>query len=92
MKLSLFTSPSSFTSFKQSVDFAVKNGLTAIEPSPAMELAEPDVEAAREIAAYAEEKGVKIACFSMGANFLAGSYADTLARLKSCLLYTSRCV
>lgn len=83
MKLSLFTSPSSFTSFKQSVDFAVKNGLTAIEPSPAMELAEPDVEAAREIAAYAEEKGVKIACFSMGANFLAGSYADTLARLKS---------
>ena len=82
MKLSLFTNPSSFTSFRQSVDFAVQNGLTAIEPSPTMELTEPDVEAARKIAAYAAEKGIRIACFSMGVNLLAGSYADTIAKLK----------
>ena len=83
MKLSLFTPPCNFTSFKQNVDFAVKNGLTAIEPSPIMELVEPDVEAAREIAAYAAEKGIKISCFSMGVNFLAGDYADTMARIRS---------
>ncbi len=82
MKLGLFTMPPGIKSFIEAVDFAKATGIGAIEPYNGLELASPDLEAARRLADYAGQEGIAICCFSMEAHVAAEDNSAALARLK----------
>ncbi len=65
-KICFYTPPyPGVTSYTEMIDLAVAHGLTAVEGFCYFELAEPDVDAARRIRRYADEKGVVFPCFSV---------------------------
>ena len=97
MKTGIFTLPDPKMTFREAVDYAKKLGLDAIEPYPAREFIQPDVEEAQRLAEYAKEQGVGICCFSMAADIVSGDrkaeienlkrYADVAAALGSPYLH-----
>ena len=82
MKLSVFSAPQSFNSYRQVIDFCVKNQIPGLELFPMLELAEGDQETARQIAAEAREKGLEITCFSAGVDLAAQDGVDRVSQLK----------
>ncbi len=64
------------------IDACVDYGLPAYEGFCHMELTEPDVEAAKKIRAYADEKGVVCCCFSVYANITGDDAAAQVERMK----------
>ncbi len=82
MKLSLVSVPKSFTSYRQAIDFCVKNQIPGLELFPMMELEQGDPETARQIAEEAREKGLEITCFSAGVDLAAQDGKDRVSQLK----------
>ena len=86
MELGIFGLPSGKMTFMEAVDYAKEAGIDALEPYPHAEFAQPTdeaVEKAKELKAYAAEKGIKINCFSMGINITTGdTIAANIERLK----------
>ena len=72
----------SIRSYYELIDASAAHGLTRLEAFGFMELAQPDVEAARAIRRYAEEKGVSFCCLSLFANLTGDKGAETCERLK----------
>lgn len=70
------------TSYYQLIDTAVEYGLPAVEGFSHMELTEPDVEAAKKIRAYADEKGVVFCCMSVYADIVGEDSAAQIERMK----------
>jgi len=97
VKTGIFTLPDAKMTFREAVDYAKKIGLDAIEPYPAREFAQPDVDEARRLADYAGAQGIQVCCFSMAADIVAGDrkaeienlkrYADVAAALGSPYLH-----
>lgn len=82
MKFSIFSLPSSVTSYKEAVDFAAEASFEAIEPYCDREFATPDIEAAKQIRAYAENKGISISCFSIAVSVVGENRRAEIDRLK----------
>ena len=70
------------TSYYQLIDTAVEYGLPAVEGFCHMELTEPDVEAAKKIRAYADEKGIVFCCMSVYADIVGEDAAAQVERMK----------
>ena len=82
-KFCLYMPPlSSIRSYKEMVDFAVKHGISHLETLNILDLSSPDLQVARELKAYAEEKGVTFPCVSVGINLVDEDRADAIETLK----------
>ena len=64
------------------VDATVEHGLKFIEGFCLLDLAEPDVELAKKIRKYADEKGVGFSCFSVYINLVGDDRAEQMEILK----------
>ena len=70
-KITLYARPrADMTSWLQMVDYCVEKGIKNLETLSVFELAAPDVEFAKKLKAYADEKGVKIVCVSVGGELM----------------------
>lgn len=82
-KLAFYTYPfPRVTSYFDMIDLSVAYGHEAVEGFSALEFETPDVEAAKKIRAYADEKGVKFCCFSIYTDISVGDLDENIARLK----------
>lgn len=70
------------TSYLQMVDVAVEFGLENIETLNVFELKEPNVEFAHELRRYADEKGVRFPCVSVGINLVGDNHREITEKLK----------
>lgn len=97
-RICLYLSPFSATaSYVEMIDLAAAFGICRLETLNNYELATPDLEAARRLRRYADEKGVTFACTSVGVNLVgegrrqaietAKRYADVAAVLGAPLLH-----
>ena len=93
-RICLYVSPlRRINSYYQFIDLAAERGIKYIETVNQYELARPDIEEAKKIKNYADEKGVEIVCASLCVNLvsegreenikLAEKYADIAAILGS---------
>lgn len=83
MKICLYSFPNSLTeSYYDVVDVAVKYGIKYVETITERELAEPDVEFAKKLYAYANERGVAFNCVSVFAKISIENYENDVTRLK----------
>ena len=69
-------------SYYELIDASAAYGLTRLEAFGFMELKEADLEAARAIRRYADEKGVSFCCLSLFANLTGDKGAETCGKLK----------
>ena len=70
-KISLYVPPfSHIKSYFEMVDVAAKYGIGNVETLNILDLEKPDMELARKLRAYADEKGVKFTCCSVGVNLV----------------------
>lgn len=75
-KFCLYIPPlSSIRSYMEMVDYAAAHGLAYLETLNILELSTPDLEFARKLRAYADEKGVSFPCVSVGLD-LVGEHAQ----------------
>ena len=82
-RICLYTTPHpGVTSYRQMIDLAAEYGVNAVEGFCLMEFAEPDVEAAKEIRAYADSKGVVFPCFSVYINLVGDDTDKMVQKLK----------
>ena len=66
-KFCLYMPPvSTISSYKEMVDYAAGHGIQALETLNILDLSSPDLQAARELKAYAEKKGIVFPCVSVG--------------------------
>lgn len=70
------------TSYLQMVDVAVEFGLENIETLNVFELKEPNVEFAHELRRYADEKGIRFPCVSVGINVVGDNHREITEKLK----------
>ncbi len=69
-------------SYLDMVDIAVEFGLSYIETINVFELREPNVEFARTLRAYADEKGISFPCVSVGINLVGEDSKAQIEKLK----------
>lgn len=82
-RISFYSLPyAGIRSFYELIDASAANGLTQLEAFGFMELAKPDLEAARAIRRYADEKGVRFCCLSLFADLTGDKGAGTCEMLK----------
>lgn len=82
MKLSLFSPPASCTSYRQVIDFCIKNRIEGLELFPMLELAGYDAQAARSVAQEAREKGLTLTCCSIGMDLGGADNSAQIDKLK----------
>lgn len=81
-KICLYTPPySNISSYFEMVDIAAKYGIS-LETISLLELSEPDIEFAKKLRKYADEKGVKIPCVSLGINLVGEDSAEQIEKAK----------
>ena len=81
-KICFYTPPyPGMTSYKEIIDLAVAKGLDAVEGFCTFEFAEPDLHAAKEIRQYADERGIKIPCFSLFCDVAGETAKENVERL-----------
>ncbi|MBQ8684439.1 MAG: sugar phosphate isomerase/epimerase [Clostridia bacterium] len=82
-KIALYYRPKpDILSFYGMIDFAVEHDMPAVEAFNHMELAEPDLEVARRLRAYADEKGIVFCCMSVYADLVDEDAAEQIERMK----------
>lgn len=82
-KLAFYTPPFPYVnSYYKMIDTAVEYGLPAVEGFSHMELAEPDIEAAKHIRAYADKRGITFCCFSVFSDIVQEDATEQIERLK----------
>lgn len=82
-KLAFYSAPErSVHSYYEMIDKSVEYGHETVEGYAQFEFATPDIEAARKIRAYADEKGVKFCCFSIFIDLAEGDVDGKIELLK----------
>ena len=82
-KISLYVPPfSHIKSYFEMVDVAVKYGIGNVETLNIMDLEKPDLEFARKLRAYADERGVKFTCCSVGVNLVGDDAGEQIELAK----------
>ena len=70
-KFCLYMPPlTTISSYKEMVDYAVAHGISKLETLNILDLSTPDLDTAKALRAYADEKGVTIPCVSVGMNLV----------------------
>lgn len=70
------------SSYKEMVDYAVAHGITQLEILNLLDLSTPDLEKARELKAYADEKGVTFPCVSVGLSLVDNDREEAIETVK----------
>lgn len=74
-RVCVFTPPISYAkSYYDILDFAYENGIRNVELLNRYELSQPDKAFAQKLKRYADEKGIKFPCFSVGVNLVAEDF------------------
>ena len=73
---------SSLRSYREMVDYAVAHNIQNLETLNILDLSTPDLEVARELKAYADEKGISFPCVSVGMDLVGEDRAEAIATLK----------
>ena len=82
-RIALYASPyPRVKSWYDMIDESVRLGLNQLEAFTKNELAEPDLEEAKKLRAYADEKGVKFCCLSCYCNFSLENTQEQTQRMK----------
>ena len=82
-KFCLYAPPlSTLTTYHQMVDYAVAHGIHQLETLNIMDLSTPDEAVAKELAAYAKEKGVTFPCVSVGIDLVEQDNRSAIEALK----------
>ena len=69
-------------SYKEMVDYAVAHGITRLEILNLLDLSTPDLDVARELKAYADEKGISFPCVSVGLSLVDDDRAERIDEVK----------
>lgn len=81
-KISLYSKPfSNINSYYEMVDVAAEYGIN-LETINLMELSEPDLEFAKKLRKYADEKNVKVTCVSVGLNLVGDDSREMIEKMK----------
>lgn len=79
----IYTSPvRGLKTYLDVVDVAVEFGLSYVETINSYELREPDVEFAKKMREYADEKGVSFPCVSVGLNLVGDNGPEMVEKMK----------
>ena len=70
------------TSYKEMVDYAVAHGINKLEILNLLDMSTPDLEKARELKAYADEKGVSFPCVSVGLSLVDEDRKEAIETIK----------
>lgn len=82
-KFCLYAPPlSTLTTYRQMVDYAVAHGIHQLETLNIMDLSTPDEAVAKELAAYAKEKGITFPCVSVGIDLVEQDNRAAIEALK----------
>ena len=82
-KISLYAPPiSRFTSYFEMVNFAVEQGMKNVETLNTFELSTPDLEFAKKLRKYADDRGIKIPCVSVGLDMVGDDYKEVTEMVK----------
>ena len=82
-KITLYARPrANMTSWLEMVDYCAEKGIQNLETLSVFELSSPDVEFAKKLKAYADEKGIKIVCVSVGGELVGEDEKNRVARMK----------
>lgn len=82
-KICLYSTPFfDVTSYLQLVDIAAKYQIQNIETINGWELAKPDLDFARKLRSYADEKGIQFTCASVGINMVGDNWEDVIQEVK----------
>ena len=73
---------STIGSYKEMVDYAYAHGISHLETLNILDLATPDLQVAKELKAYADEKGVSFPCVSVGMSLVDDDRAERIEELK----------
>ena len=69
-------------SYKEMVDYAYAHGICQLETLNILDLSVPDLEKAKALKAYADEKGISFPCVSVGINLVADDRAAAIETAK----------
>ena len=82
-KFCLYAPPvSTISTYKEMVDYAAEHGITKLETLNILDLSTPDLQVAKELKAYADEKGVSFPCVSVGMSLVDDDRAERIEELK----------
>ncbi len=82
-RLSFYTPPyTNITSYFEMVDIAVKYGIKNLETLNILDFSEPDIELAKKLRQYADSKGVKFCCVSVGINLVGDDREENIEKVK----------
>ena len=69
-------------SYKEMVDYAVAHGITKLEILNLLDMSTPDLDKARELKAYADEKGISFPCVSVGLSLVDEDRREAIETVK----------
>ena len=72
----------SIASYREMVDYAAAHGITQLETLNILDLSTPDLEVAKELKAYASEKGITFPCVSVGISLVDDDRNKAIETLK----------
>ena len=82
-KFCLYAPPlSTLTTYRQMVDYAVAHGIHQLETLNIMDLSTPDEAVAKDLGAYAKEKGITFPCVSVGIDLVEQDNRSAIETLK----------
>lgn len=82
-KICFYTQPfPRVQSYKAMIDLAAEYGMETVEGFCQFEFETPDIEKAKEVRRYADEKGIKFSCFSLFCNLVGEDSSEQIERLK----------
>jgi len=82
-RLSFYTPPfTNITSYFEMVDLACKYGIKYLETLNILDFSEPDLELAKKLREYADSKGVKFCCVSVGIDLVGENGRENIEKVK----------
>ena len=82
-RLSFYTPPyTNITSYFEMVDLACKYGIEYLETLNILDFSEPDLEVAKKLREYADIRGVKFCCVSVGINLVGDDREKNIEKVK----------
>lgn len=73
---------STICTYREMVDYAVAHGITKLETLNILDLSTPDLEVARDLKAYADEKGITFPCVSVGLSLVDDDREERIEEVK----------
>jgi sugar phosphate isomerase/epimerase len=82
-RISFYMPPfTNVTSFFEMVDLAHKYGIKNLETLNILDFQEPDLELAKKLREYADSKGIKFCCVSVGVDLVGENGKENIEKLK----------